>query len=104
MSFYGIGDILPVSVIMGAISSIISDQRPANQNPLGIMTTENRDKWANIRDNLTKSAQNEASLRDLDTSLFVLSLDEDVLGEAEPVRVTRQYLHGDGTNRLVFIR
>lgn len=94
------GNILPVPSLMGALETILQNPNPQQSNPIGVMTTENRDKWADIRDHMVKSSgKNVQSFTDLDTSLFVLSLDEEELGEADPLKVTRQYLHGDGTNR-----
>ncbi|ODM99287.1 Carnitine O-palmitoyltransferase 2, mitochondrial [Orchesella cincta] len=94
------GNILPVSVIMGSLEYILADPTPPAKDPIGVMTTENRDKWAAIREHLvTSSLRNQKSFDTIDSSLFVLSLDEEELGEADPLRVTRQYLHSDGTNR-----
>lgn len=85
---------------MGALETIINDQIATQPSPIGIMTTENRDKWAGVREHMVKSSnRNQTSLAELDTSLFILSLDDEELGEADPLKVTRQYLHGDGTNR-----
>ncbi|CAL8077711.1 unnamed protein product [Orchesella dallaii] len=94
------GNILPISVLMGSLEFILNDQTPPAKDPIGVMTTENRNKWADVREHLvTSSLRNQNSLAMIDTALFVLSLDEEELGEADPLRVTRQYLHSDGTNR-----
>jgi carnitine O-palmitoyltransferase 2 len=42
--------------------------------------------------------RNQKSLDEIDTALFVMGLDDDELGE-DPVRVTRAFLHSDGSNR-----
>lgn len=96
---YCLGNILPVNVLMGILESILVDQSPADPYPIGVLTTQNRDKWAEIRDHMTKSSsRNQQSFRELDTSIFVLSLDEEELGPFVPEVVAKQYLHH--TNRL----
>lgn len=49
-------------------------QKPA-EYPLGILTTEERDKWAEIRKHLL-ATKNEHSLKTVDTALFCVSLDD----------------------------
>ena len=38
--------------MMAYIKYILDDTRPPNKNPLGVLTTLNRDKWATIRTQL----------------------------------------------------
>lgn len=85
---------------MGSLESILADNIDQSPHPIGIMTTENRDKWATFRDKMiSKSSRNQKFFKEVDSALFVLSLDDDNLGE-DPVTVIRQYLHsGTGTNR-----
>jgi carnitine O-acetyltransferase len=68
-----------------------------NENP-GILTTLNRDDWADTREALLRiHPQNKASLDTIETSLFALCLDDsrpDTLGDR-----FRDILHGDGKNR-----
>jgi len=95
-----IGNILPPDEIMGGLDLILKDNVAPSQTPMGLMTTENRDKWAETREHMiSQSAKNLKSLQEIDSSLFVLSLDDEEAGLDDPVRVTRQYLHSDGTNR-----
>jgi carnitine O-acetyltransferase len=65
---------------------------------LGILTTLNRDDWADTRDALLKiHPQNKVSLDTIETSLFALCLDDsrpDTLDDR-----FRDILHGDGKNR-----
>lgn len=71
----------------------------AEKSPgVGIMTTENRDRWADMRGRLIKtSAGNKAALESIEGASFVVCLDD-----ATPVTLHErsvQYWHGDGTNR-----
>jgi len=72
----------------------MADKSPA----VGILTTENRDNWAEARDRLlATSAQNKACLQAIESASFVVCLDD-----ATPVTLherARQYWHGDGSNR-----
>ncbi|KAI8143533.1 acyltransferase ChoActase/COT/CPT [Fennellomyces sp. T-0311] len=46
------------------------------QPPVGIMTTEHRDTWANVREELESNPTNARTLHEIDTSLFAISLDD----------------------------
>jgi carnitine O-palmitoyltransferase 2 len=84
---------------MGSLEAVIEDKSSPEKYPLGILTTQERNKWAEVRDHLIKSsAQNKKSIEEIDSALFVICLDDEVLRD-DPVRVTRQFLHSDGTNR-----
>lgn len=65
---------------------------------VGIMTTENRDNWADMRARLLKaSPANETTLEAIQGASFVVCLDD-----AAPVTLherAAQYWHGDGSNR-----
>lgn len=67
--------------------------------PVGLLTTENRDVWTNIRKQLLKlSPTNKASLDAIETAAFALCLDA-----SKPVtreEVSRACWHGDGRNRF----
>lgn len=45
------------------------------QPPVGIMTSENRDTWAKVRQKLESNPTNTDTLHAIDTSLFVVCLD-----------------------------
>jgi carnitine O-acetyltransferase len=65
---------------------------------VGILTSENRDVWADAREVLVKAhSSNAASLKAIDAASFVVCLDD-----ASPVTLeerAHQYWHGDGSNR-----
>lgn len=37
---------------MSHLKYILADERPPNENPIGVLTTLNRDKWATVRTQL----------------------------------------------------
>lgn len=71
----------------------------AEKSPgVGILTTENRDRWADMYERLVKSnPANKAVLEAIESSSFVVCLDD-----AAPITLherAHQYWHGDGSNR-----
>lgn len=66
--------------------------------PVGALTSENRDIWADVRELLTQaSSKNKEALNAIDSAAFIICLDD-----ASPVTLqerARQYFHGDGANR-----
>ncbi|KAH9808635.1 carnitine O-acetyltransferase, mitochondrial-like [Teratosphaeria destructans] len=72
----------------------IAEKQPA----VGVLTTEDRDSWTEMRDRLLKtSPANKAVLETIESASFLVCLDD-----AAPVTLverSRQYWHGDGTNR-----
>ena len=65
---------------------------------VGIMTTEQRDNWTDMRQRLIKgNPANKATLETIESASFVVCLDD-----ATPVTLherSHQYWHGDGMNR-----
>lgn len=67
---------LPPSAIKAGIETILKDPTPPPTHPLAVLTSEHRDVWAKLRNSLVSTSErNQASLRELDSGLFVLSLD-----------------------------
>ncbi|KAH0560073.1 hypothetical protein GP486_003408 [Trichoglossum hirsutum] len=66
--------------------------------PLGVLTTENRDTWADARKLLIEAdPRNKKLLEIIESSSFIVCLDD-----SSPVTLeerANQYWHGDGTNR-----
>jgi carnitine O-acetyltransferase len=54
------------------------DNTPAEQRqaPVGVLTTEHRDTWGALREQMEKDGTNAASFKSLDDSLFVFCLDD----------------------------
>jgi carnitine O-acetyltransferase len=73
--------------------------RKAEKAPaVGLLTSENRDIWTKARERLIAAhPSNEAALKTIETSSFLVCLDD-----ANPVTLeerAHQYWHGDGSNR-----
>ncbi|MBE7181871.1 MAG: choline/carnitine O-acyltransferase, partial [Terriglobus roseus] len=71
----------------------------AERSPaVGILTSENRDRWTDMRERLLQSSPaNKAVLETIQSASFVVCLDD-----AAPVTLherAHQYWHGDGSNR-----
>lgn len=66
--------------------------------PVGALTSENRDVWADAREVLLSASPKNASvMREIESASFVVCLDD-----ASPVTLeerAHQYWHGDGANR-----
>ncbi|RUS28876.1 acyltransferase ChoActase/COT/CPT [Jimgerdemannia flammicorona] len=74
------GERVPVKAIEGQLRQIVTDVNAlpnlALQPPVGILTSEHRDTWARFRASLARDPGNVRSLEAIDTSLFVLCLDD----------------------------
>lgn len=66
--------------------------------PVGILTSQNRDVWTDVRERLISSSEsNKKALEAIEASGFLVCLDD-----ASPVTLeerAHQYWHGDGSNR-----
>lgn len=90
------GNLVRPEEILSHLKYILADSAPAPQFPLGVLTSENRDVWAGLREKLL-AAGNEESLGLVDNALFCLCLDEEVL--RDHIHISHNMLHGDGCNR-----
>ncbi|XHG02153.1 hypothetical protein AWENTII_005513 [Aspergillus wentii] len=90
------GERLNVSELQKQFERIyeIAQRGPA----VGVLTVANRDRWTDARKKLlAANPANEQALREIESSGFVVCLDD-----ATPVTLeerARQYWHGDGSNR-----
>ncbi|XP_063217851.1 carnitine O-palmitoyltransferase 2, mitochondrial [Bacillus rossius redtenbacheri] len=91
------GNILPPSDLLASMKYIIDDTSPAAEYPIGILTTEQRDTWAQVRKHLADTGNSE-NLSMIDSSIFCLILDDLTIGENIHLML-QNFLHGDGTNR-----
>ncbi|WFD26088.1 carnitine O-acetyltransferase [Malassezia nana] len=77
-------EILPLAAIEKALGDIVADARKADGPAIGVMTADDRDTWTLAREHLLSlGPENRASLQSIQTSLFSLSLDSNVLGDVE---------------------
>jgi len=64
--------------------------------PLGVLTAENRDVWADVRSKLLQLG-NEKALEAIDTALYCIALDDtNTLNEDS---LSRNFLYGNPNNR-----
>ncbi|XP_063994759.1 carnitine O-palmitoyltransferase 2, mitochondrial-like isoform X2 [Diachasmimorpha longicaudata] len=91
------GSIRSPHEIASCINSILNDPREPNLCPIGILTTTERNQWAQNRRHLVDIG-NADVFRKIDTATFLLILDDDLVSEDFPVLV-RHFLHSDGCNR-----
>ena len=49
---YVTGTLLPEADILADVKHVLENQDPPNPHPLGILTTEGRDRWAQLRNSL----------------------------------------------------
>ncbi|XP_034270993.1 carnitine O-palmitoyltransferase 2, mitochondrial isoform X2 [Pantherophis guttatus] len=90
------GNIVKPSEIQAHLKFILSDNAPVPAFPLPYLTTENRDTWATLRQELLDNGNREA-LRKVDSAIFCLCLDDFPIKDVD--HLSRTMLHGDGTNR-----
>lgn len=82
--------------IAACLKAILEDDRPLNKHPVGILTTLERDQWAQARSHLVETG-NQEILTKIDSAIFILILDDEV--NTDRNKLLRTYLHADGTNR-----
>uniref|UniRef100_A0A3Q3W9A7 Choline/carnitine acyltransferase domain-containing protein n=1 Tax=Mola mola TaxID=94237 RepID=A0A3Q3W9A7_MOLML len=90
------GNLVKPAEIQSHLKYILSDPTPAPAFPLGVLTSENRDVWADLRDKLV-AAGNAEDLQIVDSALFCLCLDEDSM--RDHIRMSHNMLHGEEGNR-----
>ena len=84
--------------LKGLLEHILNDQVEHATHPVGVMTSQERNIWAEVRDHMSQNRRNEQIFDEIDSALFVFGLDDEELGQ-EPEPVTRAFLHSDGSNR-----
>lgn len=92
-----IGNILEPQLLLSKLQYIMENDTISSNYPIGILTTSERNNWANLRNHLVKLG-NEEPLRAIDDSLMLIALDDEKPGD-DPKSCVKQYLHADGINR-----
>ncbi|TDH71310.1 hypothetical protein CCR75_005726 [Bremia lactucae] len=94
------GDAIPDAHILAQVEAILALPltKHTPQDPgMGLLTTMNRNAWANVRQKLEISGINKATLEQIDSTLFIVCLEHEK--PSTPEQVSRTFLTGDGTNR-----
>eukprot|EP00051_Salpingoeca_urceolata_P027488 m.481687 g.481687 ORF g.481687 m.481687 type:complete len:677 (-) comp22284_c0_seq1:23-2053(-) len=90
------GTAVEPEVIVANLESIVA-LPPSDNPPIGVLTTAERDAWANAREHLLTSDVNKSSIDAIDSALFAVCLEHE-----KPVTlhdIGRCMLHGNGRNR-----
>ena len=98
--FHLAGNILPPAEIHSHLQYILNDTTTPPEHPVGYLTSENRDVWASLRQQLeSSSGKNSEILDKIDTAAYCLCLDDTAPVEAEDMN--RNMLYGNGANRYI---
>lgn len=96
------GNIESPEVILGRLKYVLSISAPSAEYPIGVLSAENRDTWAALRQHMVNTG-NEPALHTIDSAIFCLCLDETTLNEDMPVPMIKDMLAGDATNRQGYL-
>lgn len=88
---------MPTATIYQNLKYILEDPSPSPKFPVGVLTAESRETWANMRRALIAQPGNEEVMKMIDSAIFVMCLDDH--GVDSVADATRTFLHGDGGNR-----
>lgn len=91
------GYIYEPKTIANSLKSILEDNITSNENPIGILTTTERNLWSDTRTHLLQIG-NQETLQKIDSAVFVMILDDICIG-SDYNKLIETYLHADGTNR-----
>ncbi|XP_043485114.1 carnitine O-palmitoyltransferase 2, mitochondrial-like isoform X2 [Leptopilina heterotoma] len=91
------GSLVAPKKIAANLNFILQDKKQKSENPVGVLTGSDRNRWAEARAHLLKIG-NDDILRKIDSAAFVLILDDENIGE-EYKGLLHHFLHGDGKNR-----
>ncbi|KAI9485449.1 MAG: acyltransferase ChoActase/COT/CPT [Benjaminiella poitrasii] len=72
------GETVPIEQLRDQLRDVVKQVEEAKerQASISILTTEHRDTWGQIRQEMEKEPQNAKSFKNIDNSLFVLCLDD----------------------------
>ncbi|CAD6187515.1 unnamed protein product [Caenorhabditis auriculariae] len=91
---------LSVSDIRKQLEQVVSQSEKEQSDPVGIISSDNRDKWATSYEILKENDSNKKNLEKIESALFALCLDkpsEPLPGYTERDEQSRQSLHGGGS-------
>ena len=88
---------MPPAYIYAQLRNINDRPSSSPDFPINFLTTENRDTWANLRQELETDELNAESLKAIDSAIFALCLDD--IAYDDRSKSMMQVLHGNGWNR-----
>lgn len=94
------GSVLSFKQLCKQLETIVqlAERDTTQAPPIGVLSAEDRDKWADAREELIGCHEgNEAALRVIESAVLVLNLDEQA--PVSRTEVARALWHGDGRNR-----
>nr|XP_055055506.1 carnitine O-acetyltransferase isoform X2 [Misgurnus anguillicaudatus] len=94
------GTPLTVDQIYIQLDKIWNSSLQANEEPIGILTSNHRNSWGKAYNNLIKDKTNEESVRAIQKSIFTVCLDAPMPHKSDEMYWTRagfQMLHGGGS-------
>lgn len=91
------GELVEKSQLLGAITTILKKPLDQALPPVGILTSQDRNTWADTRDELISLSNNEAILKDIDSALFVVCLEHEQYKSFD--EISKGMLCGTGKNR-----
>jgi carnitine O-palmitoyltransferase 2 len=89
------GYVASTAEIYHQLKEISSDKSPLAEFPIAVLTCEERDIWAAVRQDL--EVKNSDVLKKIDSAIFILCLDDEDC--STPVSLAHSLLHGNGWNR-----
>lgn len=92
-----LGSVLSKDEIYASLRNIVERSAAESRKSCGVLTAEDRDYWASLRERLSNNSNNAEILRKIDGAVFVLCLDDKKY--ADEYEAMRMFLHGDGKNR-----
>ena len=90
-----LGYIASTAEIYHQLNEIAHDRSPPAEFPVPVLTCEERNTWAAVRQEL--EVKNSNVLKKIDSSIFLLCLDNENC--STPVSLAHSLLHGNGSNR-----
>ncbi len=94
------GKVVTPEVLSKQLSEIVSKKKSSSlSEDVGVLTSGGRTEYAKARKELEKQDGNKTSFRDIDTSLFVVCLDDETWGDDMEKKSSRMLHAKDGGNR-----
>ena len=90
------GKIIDPEEIYACIQHILNSNAKEPEFPLGVLTSEDRNVWADVRAKL-EALGNKEALNVIDTALYCIALDD--LDSDDHEALSHNFLHGPSQNR-----